>query len=155
TERTSARVETDATEPQEDAALVPLDTFKPASKTAAASGAARAPKASAPITLSRTPEPSTKPAVEPPTPNPPPNATTANAVPATIQGCLQAGNEGFWLKDTSGADAPTSRSWKSGFLKKRSAAVEVVDATDSLRLANYLGQRVAATGSLTNRRLQV
>ena len=70
-------------------------------------------------------------------------------------GMAQAGNEGFWLKDVSGADAPTSRSWKSGFLKKRSASVEVVDAPDSLRLANYLGQRVAAAGSLTDRRLQV
>jgi hypothetical protein len=87
--------------------------------------------------------------------NPTPNAAAQNATPVTIQGCLQAGNEGFWLKDTSGADAPASRSWKSGFLKKRSASVEVVDATDSLRLANYLGQRVSATGPLTNRRLQV
>jgi hypothetical protein len=97
TERTSARVETDATEPQEDAALVPLDTFKPGSKSAAASAAARTPKASAPTTPSRTSEPSTKPAIEPPTPNPTPNAAAENAVPATIQGCLQAGNEGFWL----------------------------------------------------------
>ncbi len=87
--------------------------------------------------------------------NPTPDAAAQNATPVTIQGCLQAGNEGFWLKDTSGADAPASRSWKSGFLKKRSASVEVVDATDSLRLANYLGQRVAATGPLTNRQLRV
>jgi len=87
--------------------------------------------------------------------NPTPNAAAQDATPVTIQGCLQAGNEGFWLKDMSGADAPTSRSWKSGFLKKRSASVEVVDAPDSLRLANYLGQRVAASGPLTDRRLQV
>jgi hypothetical protein len=107
-------------------------------------------------TTSRAAVPTTKPAIEPAASmNPTPNTAAQNATPVTIQGCLQAGNEGFWLKDVSGADAPTSRSWKSGFLKKRSASVEVVDAPDSLRLANYLGQRVSATGSLTDRRLQV
>lgn len=154
-DRPSARVE-DAPEPQDDAALVPLDTLKPVSKPAVATSVARTPKASAAATTSRASEPSTKPAIEPAASvNPTPNAAAQNVTPVTIQGCLQAGNEGFWLKDTSGADAPASRSWKSGFLKKRSASVEVVDATDSLRLANYLGQHVAATGLLTNRRLQV
>ena len=153
--RPSARVE-DTPEPQDDAAVVPLDTLKPVSKAAVTTSVARTPKASASATTSRAAEPSTKPAIEPAASmNPTPNAAAQNATPVTIQGCLQAGNEGFWLKDMSGADAPTSRSWKSGFLKKRSASVEVVDATDSLQLANYLGQRVAASGPLTNRRLQV
>ena len=165
-DRPSARVE-DAPEPQDDAALVPLETLKPVSKAKAAvtTSVARTPKASAsattsraaePATTSRTAEPTTKPAIEPAASmNPTPDAAAQNAAPVTIQGCLQAGNEGFWLKNTSGADAPASRSWKSGFLKKRTASIEVVDATDSLRLANYLGQHVAATGLLTNRRLQV
>ena len=152
----SARVETDNTEPQDDAALVPLDTLKPASKAAVTSGAARTRKTGAPTTSNRAAEPAAKLAIEPTaSANPAPNAAAQNAAPVTIQGCLQAGNEGFWLKDTTGADAPTSRNWKTGFLKKRSTSVEVVEAVDSLRLANYLGQRVAATGSLTNRRLQV
>ena len=154
-DRPSARVE-DTPEPQDDAPLVPLDTLKPVSKAAVTTSVARTPKASASATTSRTAEPTTKPAIEPAASmNPTPNAAAQNAAPVTIQGCLQAGNEGFWLKDTSGADAPASRSWKSGFLRKRSASVEVVDATDSLRLANYLGQRVAATGPLTNRQLRV
>jgi hypothetical protein len=171
--RPSARIE-DTPEPQDDAAPVSLETLKPVSKAALTTSVARTPKASAPappsavakpwITsrpaeptrTSRTAEPTTAPAIEPAAgTNPTANAAAQNTTPVTIQGCLQAGNEGFWLKDVSGADAPTSRSWKSGFLKKRSAAVEVVDAPDSLRLANYLGQRVAASGPLTDRRLQV
>ena len=170
--RPSARVE-DTAEPQDDAAPVSLETLKPVSKAALTTSVARTPKASAPAPpsavakpwvtsrpaeptrTSRTAEPTTAPAIEPASMNPTPNAAAQNATPVTIQGCLQAGNEGFWLKDVSGADAPTSRSWKSGFLKKRSASVEVVDAPDSLRLANYLGQRVAASGPLTDRRLQV
>ena len=171
--RPSARVE-ETPEPQDDAAPVSLEGLKPVSKAAVTTSVARTPKASAPappsavakpwITsrpaeptrTSRTAEPTTAPAIEPAAgTNPTANAAAQNTTPVTIQGCLQAGNEGFWLKDVSGADAPTSRSWKSGFLKKRSASVEVVDAPDSLRLANYLGQRVAASGPLTDRRLQV
>jgi hypothetical protein len=77
-----------------------------------------------------------------------------DAPPVTITGCLQLSNQTFWLKDTAGADAPTSRSWKSGFLKKRPARIEVVDATRTLRLSSYVGQRVAATGTLVNREMQ-
>jgi hypothetical protein len=78
----------------------------------------------------------------------------ADRASVTITGCLQLSDQTFWLKDTAGADAPTSRSWKSGFLKKRPARIEVVDATRALRLANYVGQRVAATGTLVNREMQ-
>ena len=180
--RLSARVE-ETLEPQDDAAPVSLEALKPVSKATVTTSVALTPKATAPTTTSRAAEPTrtsraaeptttsraaeptrtsrpavpaTTPAIEPAaSANPTPNTAAQNATPVTIQGCLQAGNEGFWLKDVSGADAPTSRSWKSGFLKKRSASVEVVDAPDSLRLANYLGQRVAAAGSLTDRRLQV
>ena len=44
----------------------------------------------------------------------------AKAPPVTVTGCLERTDEGFRMKDTSGADAPKSRSWKSGFLKKGS-----------------------------------
>ena len=73
----------------------------------------------------------------------------------TITGCLALDQETIRLKDTSGADAPKSRSWRSGFLKKRSAAVELVDASHSLALTSYAGQRVAATGTLMERTMQV
>ena len=86
-------------------------------------------------------------------------ATTAVArdasqsAPITITGCLEQSDETFRLKDTDGTDAPKARSWKSGFLKKRSAAVALVDTRH--RLPGYIGQRIAATGTLENRELQV
>ena len=72
----------------------------------------------------------------------------------TITGCLEHDEETFWLRDASGAEAPTSRSWKSGFLKKRSSRIELVDAEHALRLTSYVGQRVSATGTLVNREMQ-
>lgn len=138
------------------AALRPTDTFKLPAKASVTTGAGRTPRTVTSSTNSRVAEPSAKrPAESTTRPNPTPNVAGQTTAPVAIQGCLQAGNEGFWLKDTSGVDAPASRSWRTGFLKKRSTSIEVVDASESLGLANYLGQRVAATGSLTNRRLQV
>jgi hypothetical protein len=75
------------------------------------------------------------------------------SAPITITGCLEQDDETFRLKDTEGNDAPKARSWKSGFLKKRSAPVALVDAGH--RLPRYIGQRIAATGTLENREMQV
>jgi hypothetical protein len=72
----------------------------------------------------------------------------------TITGCLEHDDEAFWLSDASGSDAPMSRSWKSGFLKKRPSRIEVVDAGHALRLPSYVGQRVSATGTLVNREMR-
>jgi hypothetical protein len=89
-------------------------------------------------------------------------ATEAPAQPAaakpsaavTITGCLERDDETFHLKNTEGAEAPKSRSWKSGFLKKSSASIEVVDAANRLKLPNYVGQRVSVTGVLVEREMQ-
>lgn len=71
------------------------------------------------------------------------------AAPVTITGCLERDGVTFWLKDASGVpDTPKGRSWKSGFLKKRSSRVGVVSATNTVKLPNYVGERVAATGAL-------
>ena len=70
--------------------------------------------------------------------------------PVTITGCLEIDKGTFRLKNTSGVDAPKSRSWKSGFLKKRSSQIEVVDEARTLRLPTYVGQRVVATGTLAD-----
>jgi len=72
---------------------------------------------------------------------------------ATITGCLELDEGTFWLRNASGADVPKSRSWRSGFLKKGSSSVELVDAANTLKLPNYVGQRVAATGMLANREM--
>ena len=75
------------------------------------------------------------------------------AAATTMTGCLELDDETFWLKDASGTDVPASRSWKSGFLKKRAARIELVDAAQTLKLRGHVGERVAATGILTNREM--
>jgi len=148
-DRASARVETDASEPQKDTELVPLDTLKPASKSAA-TRTANASSAS-----SRAADPTRKPAVEPTETVPlTANANGQSAAFVTIQGCLQPGDDTFWLKDTSGADVQKSRSWRSGFLKKRSAPLEIVDAAGALKLSKHVGQRVSASGTVSDRRMR-
>jgi hypothetical protein len=81
-------------------------------------------------------------------------APAAQVASVTITGCLEHDDETFWLSDPSGTDAPTSRSWKSGFLKKRPSRIELVDSEHALRLTSYVGHRVSATGTLVNREMQ-
>ena len=78
----------------------------------------------------------------------------AKSTPVTITGCLERDDERFRLKDTDGADAPKSRSWKTGFLKKGAASIEVVDASNRLKLNDHVGQRVTLTGILVDREMQ-
>ncbi len=72
----------------------------------------------------------------------------------TITGCLERDDETFRLKDTAGTDVPKSRSWKSGFLKKGSASIEVVDAANRLDLPNHVGRRVSVSGTRVDREMQ-
>jgi len=85
-------------------------------------------------------------------------ANAAAAAPAvdavTITGCLEQDRDAFKLKDTSGADAPKSRNWKTGFLGKRSSSLTVVDGTNRLKLDTHVGERVSVTGPLVERELQ-
>ena len=75
------------------------------------------------------------------------------ATPVTITGCLERDEAGFRLKDTAGTEAPKSRSWKKGFLKRGTAPIEVVDAANRLNLSNHVGQRVSVTGLLVDREM--
>ena len=75
------------------------------------------------------------------------------AEPATIIGCLDQDNDTFRLKDTSGENAPKGRSWKSGFLKKSSKTIEVIDARHRLNLASHVGERVSVSGMLQDKEL--
>ena len=77
------------------------------------------------------------------------------AARVTITGCLERSDDNFRLTNTSGAPAPTSRSWKSAFLKKRPVTIEVVDTVKRLNLRSHVGQRVAVTGTLVDREMQV
>jgi hypothetical protein len=82
---------------------------------------------------------------------------TSDQAAVTITGCLEATTDydQFRLTDTEGADAPKARSWRSGFLKKRSSPVALVELSDVPALRKYVGYRVAATGLLTSRELRV
>jgi hypothetical protein len=84
-----------------------------------------------------------------------PRKAPAPDSPVTITGCLEQDDETFRLKNTTGTQAPKSRSWKSGFLKKNPASIEIVDASNKVRLPNHVGQRVVVTGLLVNREMQV
>jgi hypothetical protein len=82
-------------------------------------------------------------------------AAEPRVAPVTIVGCLEREADTFRLKETSGDNAPKSRSWKSGFLKKGSTTVDVVDAAKSAKLQSHVGQRVSVTGVLNGREMQV
>lgn len=86
---------------------------------------------------------------------PTPEIATLDQV--TITGCLEASESGdrFRLTDTEGANAPKARSWRTGFLKKHSAAVDLVAPRDVVALQSKVGQRVAVSGMQTNRELKV
>ncbi len=78
------------------------------------------------------------------------------SIATTIAGCLihDEGDGIYQLKDTDGMHAPKARSWKSGFIKKGSAKVDVLDANNRLSLASHVGYRVSVSGTLTDREMQ-
>jgi hypothetical protein len=76
------------------------------------------------------------------------------SIATMISGCLEQDNGMFRLKDTDGEHAPKSRSWKSGFIRKGSAKVDVIDAANRFKLATYVGYRVSVSGALVDREIQ-
>jgi hypothetical protein len=111
-------------------------------RTVAAAAARTTPSSAAPspVTAANPPLPAAeKPAV-------------ARAPVVTITGCLERDDETFRLKNTTGDDAPKSRSWKTGFLTKRAATIVVDASTETLQ--RYVGQRVSVTGVLVDRDMQ-
>jgi hypothetical protein len=82
---------------------------------------------------------------------------TADTSPITITGCLEvsADHDEFRLTDTDGVDAPKSRNWRTGFLKKQTAAVALVEPSSRLALQTHVGRRVTATGLLSGHDLRV
>jgi hypothetical protein len=99
------------------------------------------------------------PAAEPVAPLTPASSSTtiAGSTPVTITGCLEVSvdHDEFRLTDTDGAAAPKSRSWRTGFLKKRSAPVALIAPPDAMALQTHVGHRVSATGVLTSHDLKV
>src|SRR5262249_6280996 len=73
----------------------------------------------------------------------------------TITGCLAREDAAYKLKDTSGNDAPKSRSWRTGFLKKGTAPIELYDSSNRVKLPAHVGQRISVTGELIDREMYV
>jgi len=73
----------------------------------------------------------------------------------SVTGCLQQADRGFVLKDTEGTDAPKSRSWKSGFMRRSNSAIALSDAKSSTRFAEHVGERVTVTGPMSDRAMRV
>jgi hypothetical protein len=73
----------------------------------------------------------------------------------TLTGCLARSDKEFRLNDTTGLNAPKARSWKSGFLAKRSASVSIVPASGELPLSKHVGHRVTVSGTLIDREMRV
>lgn len=86
-------------------------------------------------------------------------AETLAAAPAasidtvTISGCLDFDGKSAWLKNTSGLDAPKTRSWRSGFLRKSAPRIALVDGPASVE--TYDGRQVSVTGVLVDREMHV
>jgi len=78
-------------------------------------------------------------------------AATATSRPVTVTGCLEQQADAFRLTDTGGAHAPTARSWKSGFMRKRPSNLTVVEGATRLKLRNHVGHRVSITGAIEGR----
>ena len=78
-------------------------------------------------------------------------ATSVDTI--TITGCLEYDGDTAWLKDASGVDAPRTRSWKSGFLRKRSSRIALVGEPSTA--SAYDGQPVSVTGVLVDREMRV
>jgi hypothetical protein len=161
--QTSAREEEEA--PAVDTQRPQLAAEEPAvaPKATAARPAARKPAATArPATTARPaasattlPVPAKSDVTSVVTAPAPRDAQDAAAEMVTISGCLEQDDERFRLKDTTGEDAPKGRSWRSGFLRKSAATIDVVDQADRYHLQTYVGQRVNVTGMLVDREMQV
>jgi hypothetical protein len=72
----------------------------------------------------------------------------------TITGCLERNDGASRLKDATGAEAPKSRSWRTGFLTRRSATIDL-EAAGGVTLAPHVGQRLALTGTLEEHEMRV
>jgi len=138
-------------------------TAPPAAKAPLAPNASPVPAAVTSTATSRSAEPTKARAEIAPAPLVParsavpvgahPVVAAAPVDTVTISGCLDFDGKSAWLKDSSGVDAPRARSWRSGFLKKRSSRIALVDGPTSAEA--YDGRLVSVTGVLVDREMRV
>lgn len=174
--RASVAVDAKTATPESLATETTSPELQPSAESAARQVAAAKPKPATPhrstnaATLEPAPvpnrtvtgEPATKTASAEPRANAVATAVTASAAASnedavTLTGCLEATVDGeeFRLTDTEGTSAPQSRGWRSGFLKKRPAPVQLVGLQDKTAALKLVGHRVVTTGLLDSRELNV
>jgi hypothetical protein len=145
-------------QPEMAAAVEPTAEKPPVARAQAKKMAAAKAPAAADVPPARTLRADASVATESAAPAPAAEPTVTVSVQesadVTIEGCLERDAETFRLKDTSGEGAPKSRSWKSGFLRKGAARIEVIDAENRLKLPNHVGQRISVTGVLVDREMR-
>ena len=64
----------------------------------------------------------------------------------TLTGCLEADGAKYKLTGLKGTEVPKGRSWKTGFITKKSKDVEVVGASAALKLKDHVGHKVSVVG---------
>ena len=113
------------------------------SKTPAEAAAKAAPAKAVPVKAAPAKAAAAKVAVAP--------VESSNSV--TLTGCLQADGRKYMLTDLEGAQAPKGRSWKTGYVTKKSKDMEVV-ATSGVKLGDHIGHKVSVVGVRNDTHLQ-
>ena len=120
--------------------------------------------ATVPISISaQSKTPAKAPAKAAPAKPAPAKAAPAKAVPArvaaapvtlvpvdpntvTMIGCLESDGSNYRLADVQGNLAPKGRSWKTGFVTKKTKNIDLVGAPASLKLQDHVGRKVSVSG---------
>ena len=64
----------------------------------------------------------------------------------TMIGCLETDGTSYRLADVQGNQAPKGRSWKTGFITKKTKNIDLVGAASSLNLKGSIGHKVSVVG---------
>ena len=64
----------------------------------------------------------------------------------TMIGCLESDGSKYRLADVQGNQAPKGRSWKTGFVTKKTKNIDLVGAPASLKLQDHVGRKVSVSG---------
>jgi len=64
----------------------------------------------------------------------------------TMIGCLESDGVNYRLSDVQGNLAPKGRSWKTGFVTKKTKNIDLVGASSTLNLKDNVGRKVSVIG---------
>jgi hypothetical protein len=64
----------------------------------------------------------------------------------TMIGCLESDGSNYRLADVQGNLAPKGRSWKTGFVTKKTKNIDLVGVPASLKLKDHVGRKVSVSG---------